>query len=222
MQPEQDTTPTFNEMLRMGIRANEIGMPQKWSSLIHKPIKRDLECTARLLAGIDKPKAQDYIVQLAKRDLSYVAAFFNSLRVPFFFFGWNHPQSAVVQCCGPDRKSVLALLNHQLATQRPTAGPDNDRLNRVWQAVGIVLDELGLRDDVSFALVWESHRSQTSEFVFFGHDRQVAWSVFWQSLPFEDRCRVSREAPPHHIELDEQQIDPDPNPVPGVHPGIGN
>ena len=204
---QQNSLPTFNEMLRMGIRANEIGMPQEWSSLIHKPIKRDLECTARLLAGIDKPKAQDYIVQLAKRDLSYVAAFFNSLRVPFFFFGWDRPRSAIVQCCGPDRRSVLALLNHQPVTQQPTAGPSNDRLNRVWQAVGIVLDELQFRDGISFSLSWNPHYGRIPEFDFSGYDRPVSWNALWQSLPLAERCRVSREPPPHHIEVEDRRLE---------------
>jgi len=175
---------------------NDFGLPQPWFTLIRKPIERDLECTAKLLANIKKPKTQDYLAHLAERELTYVADFLNSLRVPFFFVGWDHKQFTVVQCCGPDRKSVLSLLNHQPATKRHSAAPDNKKLDQIWEAVGIVRDELQFRDAISFSLAWNPHYGKAPEFDFSGHDRKVAWSAFRKSLPLVDRTRVSREPPP--------------------------
>ena len=67
MQSEQDTTPTVEEMLRMGVTPDTYGNPQPWDVLIQEPPKGDLRHTARLLINIDKPKAQDFIVRLAQR-----------------------------------------------------------------------------------------------------------------------------------------------------------
>ena len=69
---QQESQPTFKEMLRMGIPADEIGAPQPWSALICKATKGDLACTDKLLVDIDKPTAQNYLVRVAERELQCV------------------------------------------------------------------------------------------------------------------------------------------------------
>jgi hypothetical protein len=195
-------------LARLGVTLDNVGQPRPWSTLIRNPIQRDLECTAKILADIDKPKVQDYLAQLARRELWYVSAFLNSLQIPFFFVAWDHQRSVVVQCCGPDLKSVLSLLSHQPVTGSTTDGPANDRLDQIWQSAQFILDELRLRDGISFSLAWNPHYGRIPEFNFSGYDRQVSWNALWQSLPLVDRCRISQEPPPRPTEFEEQRIEP--------------
>ena len=212
MRTQQNTaTPPAQDnavLAQLGVTLDNVGQPRPWPTLIRKPIQRDLECTAKILADIDKPKVQDYLVRLAQRELRFVAEFLNSLRIPFFFVAWDHQRSVVVQRCGPDSKSVLSLLSHQPVMGSTTDGPANDRLDQIWQSVQFLLDELRFRDGISFSLAWNPHYGRIPEFSFSGYNRQVSWNALWQSLPLVDHCRISQEPLPRPIEFEQQRIEP--------------
>lgn len=213
MLSRQNTSPlTVTEMLRRGVTPNQWGHPQPWDALIREPSKGDLKNTAWLLANIDKLKAEGFLARLAHREQWAIAAFLDSLKIAYFFVGSDDERGALLQRCGPDRTAVLNLLKtrprsagHESATQ----DEDTDQLDRIWQAVKILADELKSIDGVSFSLLWDGHGAATPEFDFsIDRTRQYAWDFLWKTLPIEARRGVPLKPPPRPFELEVQRIDP--------------
>ena len=203
-----------NSLAQMGITLDDIGHPQPWSRLIQKPPKGDLKHTAWLLTNIDKPKAQDFLARMAHRELSAITAFFDSLEITYFFVGLDKKHNTYLQRCGPDRKHVLDMLQTRpsyAGRESTNQGEDKDKLDRIWQAVLILTDELTTISDISFSLLWNGHSGATPELDYSGDcTRQDAWDLVWLSLPYQDRCRVLRKPPPRSIDLEEQRLEPAP------------
>ena len=208
--PTQQISPSptrYNvaSLATIGITPDELGRPTPWSRLVRTSPAADLQYTARLLDDVDQSSTRNFLAGLAYGELCFVADFLNSLAVPFSFAAWDHERTDVVERGGPDRQSVLALLDHH--QHQPVVDLNNDRLDRIWQAVSMLLDELRKRTTVSFALVWESGRMNVPELDYHGHNREIAWRALWQTLPFEDRHHVSRKPPPPPMDLDAPRLD---------------
>ena len=167
-----------------------------------------------LLASIHTPKTQDFIAHLAHREQWAITAFLDSLEITYFFVGADSEQHTLLQRCGPNQKSVLDLLRtrpHSTRRRATTQGEDKVKLDRIWQAVKILADELKSIDRISFSLLWDGHGAATPELDFsFDRTRQNAWDYLWKSLPIKARHGVPLEPPQHPVEPEERWIEPTP------------